>query len=132
MSECKYVVKAVSTLDKRDEKMLQIYSRLREENLLEDRIKIIKDGLNKISVYHTVPGTMDILLRVYLVIVIPINIDLSALSSLHGKIYFDLQEPIDKLSSVLRKLKSIEGERTVTTPLSAKRDLEATLNQLLS
>uniref|UniRef100_A0A6M3KHU1 Uncharacterized protein n=1 Tax=viral metagenome TaxID=1070528 RepID=A0A6M3KHU1_9ZZZZ len=98
-----------STLNtmQRDSLIRQIYSSLIANPDLSFTVE--QDQINRIRVYHNVNRATKILIRTYLVIIIPICVDESPLLTIcFGQVHFDLQETIDELNRRITVLKSIE------------------------
>lgn len=126
-----FIVVSTSTAGQRDATTQSIYNRLIELNKLVDNIIIAKEGIGKVKVFHKIEGHAPILIRTYLVVVIPVIVNMTAIEGLYGNIYFNLQDSIDQLESALEKLRAIEGHKKIKSPISTKDDLEQILNSLL-
>jgi len=127
-----FIVVSTNTTSQRDSTTQLIYNRLVELNKLVDNIKIVKEGVGKIKVFHTAGNNTPILIRTYLIVVIPVIINMTAIESIYGNVYFDFNNSIEQLESALKKLRAIEGHRKIKSPLSTKDDLEQILNSLLA
>jgi hypothetical protein len=64
---------------------------------------------NKIDLYQQVPGSDSVCIRSYIIIIIPIVVDLSALQGFSGDVCFNCEEILSELNCAVRKLKFIEG-----------------------
>ena len=126
-----FVVTSVSTVAQRDAKITAIHNKLLELNNLSEDVSIVKEGVNKINVYHKVKAGARILLRTYLVVMIPVQVNLSAIEGMYGTIYFDLNDTIELLQKALSKLRALEGQRTIKTPISTKESLKQILDSLV-
>ncbi len=124
-----YVVVTVSNIAKRDKRIKQIYKQLVNEP--STQFTIIQDQINRIKVFHNVSGGVKVLVRTYLVIVIPVMIDLSPLFSIYGSVDFYLDETINQLSVLVSKLQNLEGHKVIKGTGNGK-SLEQQLAGLLS
>ena len=106
-----YVVVTVSNIAKRDKLIKQIYKQLINEP--STQFTIIQDQINRIKVFHNVSGGVKVLVRTYLVIVIPVMIDLSPLFSIYGSVDFYLDETINQLSVLVSKLQKLKGHKVI-------------------
>jgi len=71
-----YVVITVSSVMRRDKLIRQIYKQLTLEPSTVFTIQ--QDRINRIKVFHNVGDGVKVLVRTYLVIIIPVLVDLSA------------------------------------------------------
>ena len=118
------VVLSVSSITDRDKMIKQIYTNLTSN---KDRsITIQQDQLNRIKVFHNVSRDNKVLIRTYLVIVIPITINLNILKCATGTVDFHLNETIESLNLLIKKLQSLQGRRVVKENILN----ESTLKQL--
>lgn len=124
-----YVVVTVSNIAKRDKLIKQIYKQLINEP--STQFTIIQDQINRIKVFHNVSGGVKVLVRTYLVIVIPVMIDLSPLFSIYGSVDFYLDETINQLSVLVSKLQNLKGHKVIKGTGNGK-SLEQQLAGLLS
>lgn len=124
-----YVVVTVSNITKRDKLIKQIYKQLVNEP--STQFTIIQDQINRIKVFHNVSGGVKVLVRTYLVIVIPVMIDLSPLFSIYGSVDFYLDETINQLSVLVSKLQNLKGHKVIKGTGNGK-SLEQQLAGLLS
>lgn len=124
-----YVVVTVSNIAKRDKLIKQIYKQLVNEP--STQFTIIQDQINRIKVFHNVSGGVKVLVRTYLVIVIPVMIDLSPLFSIYGSVDFYLDETINQLSVLVSKLQNLKGHKVIKGTGNGK-SLEQQLAGLLS
>lgn len=118
------VVLSASSITDRDKMIKQIYTNLTSN---KDRsITIQQDQLNRIKVFHNVSKDNKVLIRTYLVVVIPITINLGILKCATGIVDFHLNETIKSLNLLIKELQSLNGRRVVKeNPLN-----ESTLKQL--
>ncbi len=124
------VVISVSTILKRDKLIRQIYSQLTTEPTTTFTIQ--QDQVNRIKVFHNVGNGVKVLIRTYLVIVIPIIADLSPLLSLYGSIDFHLDDTINTLAGIIHKLQALKGHKLVRGNGNDRKNIEQQLARLLS
>lgn len=103
-----YVVVSVKNIKARDEMVKNIYDRLSLDRSLS--LVVIKDQVNRVRVYHRTANSR-ILIRTYLVVVLPIMVDLSQLDHLYGTVYYNLDETIDILRGHISKLESLNKRK---------------------
>jgi hypothetical protein len=90
----------------------KILNRIHANLLKEGDLNLIVErnqGENKIKVFHNIGDGIKVLIRTYLVLNIPITVDLSILTGLSGSITFCLDETIELLTSHLKTLQSMQG-----------------------
>jgi hypothetical protein len=105
------VVISVSSITDRDKMIKQIYTNLTSN---KDRsLTIQQDQVNRIKVFHNVSKDDRVLVRTYLVIVIPITINLDILKCATGTVEFKLNETIESLHLLIAKLQSLNGRRVI-------------------
>jgi len=124
-----YVVVTVSSVVKRDKLIKQIYKQLTFEPSTVFTIQ--QDRVNRIKVFHNVGDGVKVLIRTYLVIVIPILIDLSPLDTIYGSVDFCLDETIGQLTKLLNKLQGLKGHKVIKGNRNVK-SLEQQLAGILS
>jgi hypothetical protein len=124
-----YVVITVSSVMKRDKLIKQIYKQLTLEPSTVFTIQ--QDRVNRIKVFHNVGDGVKVLVRTYLVIVIPILIDLSPLDSIYGNVDFCLDETIGQLTKLINKLQLLKGHKVIKGNRNVK-SLEQQLAGILS
>ena len=124
-----YVVVTVSSVVKRDKLIKQIYKQLTLEPSTVFTIQ--QDRVNRIKVFHNIGDGVKVLVRTYLVIVIPILIDLSPLDSIYGNVDFCLDETIGQLTKLLSKLQLLKGHKVIKGNRNV-RSLEQQLAGILS
>lgn len=107
------IVVSVSTIPERDQLVNQIYESLTTDIGIDCRFSIAKDAVNRVKIFHNVTSGVRVLIRTYIVLVIPIIIDLAPLSNLSGLIDFHLDETINQLMGVISKLQSLQGLHTI-------------------
>jgi hypothetical protein len=126
ISPTTYVV-SVSSIPERDNLIKQIYTNLTKEPMLEFTIQ--QDQINRIRVFHNAGPDIRILIRTYLIIVIPIVFDLSPLHSLYGEVNFTLDSTITHLQTLMDSLQELQGWHTMreTTDVEAFKGLVTSL-----
>ena len=124
-----YVVITVSSVMRRDKLIRQIYKQLTLEPSTVFTIQ--QDRINRIKVFHNVGDGVKVLVRTYLVIVIPVLVDLSPLDSLYGSVDFYLDETIGQLTKLVNKLQLLKGHKVIKGNHNVK-SLEQQLAGLLS
>jgi hypothetical protein len=123
-----YIVITVSSIHNRDKLIRQIYKQL---TLEPSRVFTIQqDQINRIKVFHNVGDGVKVLIRTYLVIVIPILVDLSPLNEIYGSIDFYLDETIGQLTNLINKLQSLKGHKVIKGKNNGK-SLEQQLARIL-
>lgn len=123
-----YIVITVSSIHNRDKLIRQIYKQLTLES---SRVFTIQqDQINRIKVFHNVGDGVKVLIRTYLVIVIPILVDLSPLNEIYGSIDFYLDETIGQLTNLINKLQSLKGHKVIKGKNNGK-SLEQQLARIL-
>lgn len=123
-----YIVITVSSIHNRDKLIRQIYKQL---TLEPSRVFTIQqDQINRIKVFHNVGDGVKVLIRTYLVIVIPILVDLSPLNEIYGSIDFYLDETIEQLTNLINKLQSLKGHKVIKGKNNGK-SLEQQLARIL-
>ena len=124
-----YVVITVSSVMRRDKLIRQIYKQLTLEPSTVFTIQ--QDRINRIKVFHNVGDGVKVLVRTYLVIIIPVLVDLSPLDSLYGSVDFCLDETIGQLTKLVNKLQLLKGHKVIKGNHNVK-SLEHQLAGLLS
>lgn len=124
-----YVVITVSSVMRRDKLIRQIYKQLTLEPSTVFTIQ--QDRINRIKVFHNVGDGVKVLVRTYLVIIIPVLVDLSPLDSLYGSVDFCLDETIGQLTKLVSKLQLLKGHKVIKGNHNVK-SLEQQLAGLLS
>lgn len=124
-----YVVITVSSVMRRDKLIRQIYKQLTLEPSTVFTIQ--QDRINRIKVFHNVGDGVKVLVRTYLVIIIPVLVDLSPLDSLYGSVDFYLDETIGQLTKLVSKLQLLKGHKVIKGNRNVK-SLEQQLAGLLS
>jgi len=124
-----YVVITVSSVMRRDKLIRQIYKQLTLEPSTVFTIQ--QDRINRIKVFHNIGDGVKVLVRTYLVIIIPVLVDLSPLDSLYGSVDFCLDETIGQLTKLLNKLQLLKGHKVIKGNRNV-RSLEQQLAGILS
>lgn len=124
-----YVVITVSSVMRRDKLIRQIYKQLTLEPSTVFTIQ--QDRINRIKVFHNIGDGVKVLVRTYLVIIIPVLVDLSPLDSLYGSVDFCLDETIGQLTKLVSKLQLLKGHKVIKGNHNVK-SLEQQLAGLLS
>jgi len=73
----------------------------------------ITHSLTKIEIFHIVEPKVQILIKTYLIIIMPVTIDLKILDSFTGVIDFCLDETIDSLQHYISELQSRQGRKVL-------------------
>jgi len=105
------IVVSVSTIHERDMLIKRTYQGLHKEP--NTKFSIVQDQVNRIKVFLNCPDGMKVLIRTYIVLIIPIIVDLNPLHSLYGNIDFHLEKTISHLQSITRNLQSLQGRHIV-------------------
>lgn len=107
----KTVLVSVNTVRERDDLIKKIYTNLTKEPSLQ--FIVAKDQVNRIQVYHNAGQGRRILIRTYLVIVVPLIMDLDKLFCVTGMVEFHLDETIRLLENQVARLRKMQGTRLV-------------------
>lgn len=124
------VVISVSSILKRDKLIRQIYAQLTSEPTTTFTVQ--QDQVNRIKVFHNVGDGVKVLIKTYLVIVIPIIADLSPLLGLYGSLDFHLDDTINTLSGIIQKLQALKGHKMIKGNGNDRKNIERQLARLLS
>jgi len=117
---------SVNSVPERDIAVKELYKTLtRNPN---KNFLIQQDRVNRIKIFHNKSG-LRILLQMYIVIILPVLLDFSPLDSIYGTVDFRLDNTIERLEKLTRKLKSIQGTRTINGKVGAQK-LKNALNNL--
>jgi len=116
------IVITVSSIIERDKLIKTIYTNLTTEPPVE--FIIIQDQINRIKVFHKVSREVKVLIRTYLVIVLPVIMNLKLLDSIYGQIDFRLDNTINQLYSLIDKLKALQGQKLVKGNITNDSELE--------
>lgn len=101
------IVVSVKNIADREQMIKRIYANLTTEP--STTFTVLQDQVNRIRIYHNVGPEIRVLIRTYLVIVIPIIIDLNPIDSLYGILDFHLDETILQLQTIIDKLRKLQG-----------------------
>lgn len=121
------IVITVSSINERDKTTKTIYGNLTSK--IVPNLIVQQDQVNRIKIFHNVGDGVRVLIRTYIVVVIPIIVDLSLLDSFTGAITFHLDDTIEHLTKLVNKLQSLQGYRIVKGNNNAKT-LEQLVDQL--
>ena len=105
------IIVSVSTIHERDVYIKRIYTNLTTEP--QTTFTVQKDQVNRIKVFHNTGPRVRVLIRTYLVIVIPVLVDLTLLDSILGTVDFHLDETINHLQKLINRLQTYQGRRVV-------------------
>jgi len=103
---------SVRNVFERDKFIKQIYTNLTKEPSLE--FIVVQDRVNMVSIYHNIPNCTRVLIKSYLIIILPVLIDLRPLDSVYGSVTFHLDETIKVLYETINLLKSKQGKKIIT------------------
>lgn len=121
------IVISVNTIAERDLMIKDLYNALIE--FPDKQYTIQQDRINRIKIFHN-KGSLRILVKTYLVIILPVLLDFSPLDTLHGTVDFQLNNTIDRLIKLTHKLQSLQGKRVIKGKVSAE-NLRKTLMGIL-
>ena len=108
------IVFSVSTIAERDLLIKNLYFQLTNET--ENEFIVQKDRINRIRVFYKDKKLPVIPLNLvcdYIVIILPISVNLAPLDSLTGHVDCRLDLTINKLEELIDKLKSMQGRRVI-------------------
>ena len=125
-SHSKTIVITVASITKRDSLIKAIYTNLTKEP--STQFTIHQDKVNRIKVFHNAGKGIKVHIKTYLVIVIPVTIDLKPLDSVYGLVDFHLEVTIKELNKLIKKLTSMQGQRVVK---AGTKNLESLLTGML-
>lgn len=114
----KTILVTVTSIQRRDELIRRMYANLTKEP--DRNIIVVKDQINRIQMYHNLGKGGRILIRTYLVIVVPIVMDLRPLDAVVGQVHYILNDTIKALQDLIVKLQSLNGERFAKGTSNAK------------
>lgn len=123
----KTIVITVSSVAERSKIIKRVYTNLNKEPSVQ--FTVMQDQVNRIRVFHNVGVGIKVLIRTYLVIVIPIHINLNPLHEVFGLVDFHLDETIKQLQAYIIKLTAMRGQRVVKVNQSS--DLETVLTDMI-
>ena len=126
-SSRKTIVITASTAQERSMLIKRIYTNLHKEPSVQ--LTVVQDQINRIRIFHNVSPGMRVLIRTYLVVLIPVYIDLKPLNEIYGLVDFHLDETIKRLRTLTTKLESMQGQRFVKGDRG--KDLESVLTDMI-
>ena len=126
-SSRKTIVITASTAQERSMLIKRIYTNLHKEPSVQ--LTVVQDQINRIRIFHNVGPGVKVLIRTYLIILIPVYINLKPLNEVYGHVDFHLDETIKHLQVLTAKLKSMQGQRYVKGDQS--RDLTSMLTDMI-
>jgi len=85
-----------------------------------------QDRANRVNLFHKVSPEVRVLIRRYLVIVVPVVVDTKPLYELTGAVDFHLEATISKLEAKIKELRSLNGHQIMRGTSNG-----ATLEQLV-
>jgi len=121
------IVITVSSIQARKGIMKKIYTNLTKEPSVQ--FTVIQDQINRIKIFHNGEKGVKVLIRTYIIFVIPILINLKALNDVYGYVDFRLGDTIKHLRAHITKLESLQGQKFVKS--NQGNNLEATLTNML-
>ncbi len=119
------IVISVNSLPERDVAVQKLYKTLTKDT--NKNFLILQDRVNRIKIFHN-KGGLRILIQMYVVVVLPVLLNFSPLESIYGTVDFRLDNTIERLEKLTRKLKSIQGKRTVNGKVGAQKLKNALTN----
>jgi hypothetical protein len=105
------ILVSVSSVYARDQLIKKIYTNLTKEP--STTFTVQQDQVNRIKVFYNAGPRVRVLIRTYLVLIIPVLIDFNPLHSIYGDIEFHLDETIEYLQKLTAKLQALQGRRIV-------------------
>ena len=105
------ILVTVTKLTDRDKLIKRILTNLTKEPSTQFTIQ--QDQVNRIRIYHEISATQRVLVRTYLVIVLPIFLNLEPIENVTGTVDLHLEETIQELENLTAKLRSMQGRRYV-------------------
>ena len=115
-----YVVITVSNIPARDKLIKQLYTNLTKEPERASGFIVQQDQINRIKILQNCGKGVYVPIRTYLVIVIPVLIDLNPLYNFQGTVDYHLGETIEHLQKLTAKLQSLSGRRVMKGNTEAK------------
>jgi len=112
------IVISVNTIPERDVMVKKIYKMLTKQK--QRQFVIVQDRINRIRIYHF-RKNLKILIKTYIVVVLPILLDFKPLESIHGTVEFKLDNTIDRLIKLTHKLQEFQGKRNIYGKDGAKK-----------
>ena len=119
------IVISVNSVQERDSAVKKIYTSLIKQS--KTKFIIQQDQVNRIKIFHT-KGSMRILVTTYIVIILPVLLDLSPIQAITGTVDFHLDETIIRLETLARQLRQMNGKHSVQKKSGTKDLAQALLN----
>ena len=107
----KTIVITVSSIAARSTLIKRIYANATKEPPVQ--FTVVKDQVNRVRIFHSVGPGIKVLILTYLVVIIPIIIDLKLLDTVYGSVDFRLDETIKDLQALITKLQAQQGSRII-------------------
>jgi hypothetical protein len=120
------IIVSVNTIAERDRAIRKLYKSLLKNS--SKKFTIQQDRVNRIKVFHN-KGSLRVLIVTYLVIILPVLVDLSSLDGFRGTVDFRLDETIIKLEEITARLRTLNGKKYYTKTTTSK-DLANALTNL--
>lgn len=117
------VIILVSNSLKRDSVMKTLLFKLKHQNECAPEIIITQPSLNRIEIRHNT-GSVMVLIKSILVLVIPIIVNTDSINCMTGKVTINSQDVISELKEAIKKLEALNG------PVILKRGSNATAEEL--
>jgi ribonuclease D len=127
-TESRTIVISVSSPHERDAYIRRIYANLTSEP--SQTFTVVQNGINKVQVFHNASQDVRVLIRTYVVVIIPVMMDISVLKDFTGNLTFHLDETITALQAIIHSLSSMQGSRVVKASRSSVAKLDALLKSL--
>jgi len=108
----------VSSVSARDNLIKDIYTDLTKEP--STQFTIVQSQANKIQIFHNAENGIKVLIRTYLVVVIPVLINLEPLNKIYGYVDYQLNDTINLLYAQIDKLKSLQNRKFFKRDRSSK------------
>jgi len=123
----KTIVITVSSINARHKTIKKIYTNLTKEPSLQ--FIVAQDRVNRIRVFHTAGPGIRVLIRTYVVLVMPVLIDIKPLHEFYGIVDFHLDDTITQLQAHIVKLEQMRGRQNVK--LTNNKNLESVLTDMI-
>ena len=119
------IIISVNSIKERDKIVKKLYTSLSKS--AGAKFTIQKDRINRIKIYHNKKNT-QILVSTYIVIILPVLLDLSPIESITGTAEFRLDETIVRLETLARKLRGLQGKKVIRKKAGTKELNNALIN----
>ncbi len=119
------IIISVNSIKERDKTVAKLYNSLTKQ--AGSTFIIQKDRINRIKIFHNKKNT-QLLVTTYLVIILPVLLDLSPIESITGTTEFRLDETIIRLEKLARKLRMLQGKRTIKKKAGTKELTKTLMN----